>query len=112
MNYCQDGIKISFGTETQEYTYNLIYGHYEIQPSDINDRPYFKMGTSNLANGIWWSDGMWYIGPDWIKGTAAGFAYVATDKFCPNQLPMEEYWYLYTSAGWKRAKKNLLISCK
>lgn len=45
MNYCQDGLQVNFATETQQYIYVPIYGHYELQPNDVNGRPYFKMGS-------------------------------------------------------------------
>ena len=65
MNYCQDGLQVYFATETQQYTNAAIYGHYELQPGDVNGRPYFKMGTY----GLWW-DGIedWWIGKDSRKG--------------------------------------------
>ena len=66
MRYCQDGILVY--SETPEYHYN-IYGHYEIQPIDVNDRPYFKMGA---YVGIWWSNGYWFIGPNDFIGQTVG----------------------------------------
>ena len=56
MNYCQDGLQVYFATEIQQYTYATIYGHYELQPNDVNGRPYFKMGFYGL-----WYDNHTYV---------------------------------------------------
>ena len=108
MNYCQDGIEAYYGTETQQYTYVPLYGHYELQPGDVNGRPYFKMGTK----GLWW-DGIhqWRIGKDSNKGQSIGYAKYTEDVFCPNQLT-DPNWRLYDVSDWKAAGKDLSISCK
>ena len=97
---CQDGIQV----------YNFLYrnGNYKFQPSYVNDRPYFKMGIY----GIWWSNGFWIIGSDYIKGQTAGSAYYETDDYCPHQL-MRENWALMTAQGWITANEDDLdTSCK
>ena len=108
MNYCQDGIEVYYGTETQQYTYRLIYGYYELQPGDVNGRPYFKKGTK----GLWW-DGIdqWGFGFDSSKGNSVGVAYYTKDVFCPHQLT-EWNWNLYYGINWIYAGKDLGISCK
>ena len=108
MNYCQDGIEAYYGTETQQYTYTSIFGHYELQPGDVNGRPYFKMGTK----GLWW-DGIhqWRIGKDSNKGQSIGYAKYTKDVFCPHQLT-DPNWWLYDVSDWKAAGKDLSISCK
>ena len=97
-----------YGTETLQYTYFQIYGHYELQPFDVNGRPYFKKGTY----GLWW-DGIdnWWIGPDSYKGQSYGYAYYPKDVFCPHQLT-EWNWILYDGNYWNYANKNLGINCK
>ena len=72
MNYCQDGLQVYFATETQQYTYTPIYGHYELQPNDVNGRPYFKMSTFGF-----WYDGLgnWWISANVVVGQSFGFAY-------------------------------------
>ena len=72
MTYCQDGIQAYYGTETQQYTYFPIHGHYELQAFDVNGRPYFKKGFY----GLWW-DGIdrWWIGKDSDRGQSHGGAY-------------------------------------
>ena len=104
MKYCQDGIDVYYGTETQQYTYVPIYGFYDLQPFDVNERPYFKMGTY----GLWW-DGIekWMKGYDSRKGQSIGYAYYAKDVFCPHQLT-EWNWKI----NWMYAGKDLGISCK
>ena len=109
MNYCQDGLQVYFATETQQYTYEPIYGHYELQPNDVNGRPYFKMGSF----GLWW-DAIriwWLIGYDSKKGQSMGFAYYTKDVFCPHQLT-EWNWKLLYDGNWISAGKDLGISCK
>ena len=108
MNYCQDGIEAYYETETKQYTYASIYGYYELQPGDVNGRPYFKMGTK----GLWW-DGIhqWRIGKDSNKGQSIGYAKYTEDVFCPNQLT-DPNWRLYDVSDWKAAGKDLSISCK
>ena len=58
MNYCQDGLQVYFATETQQYTFRPIYGHYELHSNEVNGRPYFQKGSYV----IWW-DGTknWWI---------------------------------------------------
>ena len=107
MNYCQDGLKVYFATDTQEYTYEQIYGHYELQPDDVNGRPYFKMGSY----GLWW-DGvsLWWIGYDSDKGQSYGFAFYDKDVFCPHQL--SEFDWVLGDEEWFIAGNNLGINCK
>ena len=107
MNYCQDGLQVYFATETQQYNYVQIYGHYELQPYDVNYRPYFKMGFF----GFWW-DGidLWWIGQDNDKGQPRGFAYYDKDLFCPYQLS-ESNWALLHGTSWQTAS-FLGITCK
>ena len=110
MKHCQDGILVY--TESQEYYdcegYGQCYGHYEIQPSIINGRPYFKMGEI----GIWYTSGVWYIAPISYLGQNLGFAYYATDSFCPYQVQDQTDWIVLYASGWELANENLLISCK
>ena len=108
MNYCQDGLQVYFATETQQYTYHPIYGHYELQPNDVNGRPYFKMGSY----GLWWNGiAMWWIGADYAKGQSIGAAVYEKDAFCPHQLS-EWDWWINDGTNWFRAEKNLGINCK
>ena len=91
MNYCQDGLQVYFATEIQQYTYKPIYGHYELQPNDVNGRPYFKMSS----HGLWWNGlSHWVIGLDSQKGQTLGLAFYETDVFCPHQLS-ELNWLLF-----------------
>ena len=109
MNYCQDGLKVYFASKTPQYT--SIYGHYELQPNDVNGRPYFKMGSY----GFWW-DGMnaWYIGHDINKGQSYGVAaYVIAnnkDVFCPHQL--SEFVWKLSAEDWYWATNDLGVTCK
>ena len=108
MNYCQDGLKVYFATEIQIQTTSAqIYGQYELQPNDVNGRPYFKMGLL----GLWWDgSGRWWIGPDSVKGQSFGFAYYNKDVFCPNQISVWDWW-LFDGADWYLAY-DLHITCK
>ena len=108
MNYCQDGLQVYFATETQQYTYGTIYGRYELQPNEVNGRPYFKMGVI----GIWWDGiGYWWIGVDMWKGQTIGYAYYVKDVFCPHQLS-EWDWLLLDGTSWYSAGNKLGITCK
>ena len=108
MNYCQDGIEAYYGTETQQYTYGPIYGHYELQPGDVKGRPYFKKGIY----GLWW-DGIvdWWIGLDSDKGQSIGVAHYSKDAFCPHQLT-EWNWFLLYGFDFVNAEKDLHVNCK
>ena len=107
MNYCQDGLQVYFATETQQYIHAQIYGHYELQPNDVNGRPYFKKSSF----GLWWNGiHQWFIGPNSVKGQSLGVAYYTKDVFCPHQLT-EWNWVLYYG-NWISAGKDLGISCK
>ena len=107
MNYCQDGLQVYFATETQQYTYVPIYGHYKLQPNDVNGRPYFKMGTY----GLWWNgNGNWWIGFDSMKGQSYGFAYFTRDVFCPHEI--ECNWIVDDGSDWTAAHSDLCITCK
>ena len=107
-NYCQDGVQAYFATETQQYTIVPMYGHYELQPNDVNGRPYFKMGSY----GFWWDGlGYWWIGYDIEKGQSMGFAFYDKDVFCPHQLSEWE-WRLWDGSDWYFAGNDLGITCK
>ena len=107
MNYCQDGLHVYFAAETQPFTYS-IYGHYELQPNDVNGRPYFKMGSF----GFWYNGlGIWWIGDVIDKGQSYGFAFYEKDVFCPHQLS-ELNWALWDSTDWYTAGNDLVITCK
>ena len=113
MNYCQDGLQVYFATETQQYTFRPIYGHYELQPNDVNGRSYFKMGSY----GLWWDGlGYWLIGydPDSnIVGQSIGVAFYEKDVFCPHQLS-EWDWTLSDGSDWyvDTDGSDLGITCK
>ena len=66
-----------------------MYGHYELQPYYVNDRPYFRKGDW----GLWW-DGFskWWIGYHTDRGQPLGYAYVQKDVFCPYQLSELAWW--------------------
>ena len=108
LNHCQDGLQVYFATETQQYTHAPIYGHYELQPNDVNGRPYFKMGSF----GFWW-DGIqhWVIGDDSRKGQSYGYANYDKDVFCPHQLS-EWDWIVCDNIGCDYAGNDLGITCK
>ena len=110
MNYCQDGLQVYFETETQQYTYAPIYGHYELQQNDVNGRPYFKMGSY----GFWW-DGIdkWWIGYDSAKGQSIGYAYYEKDVFCPHMISGQDFMLLGDGEiAWYTAGNDLHINCK
>ena len=102
MNYCQDGLQVYFATDFYRS------GHYELQPNDVNGRPYFKMGPC----GLWW-DGIsyWLIGDDIAKGQTYGVAYYEKDAFCPHQLS-EWNWIVWDGSDWTYAGNDLGINCK
>ena len=109
-NYCQDGLQVSFATESQEYFTVPIYGHYELQPNNVNGRPYFKNPTVGYS--MWW-DGTghsWYIGIDAEAGQSFGFGYYNIDVFCPNQFS-EGDWMLWNGDVWFRAGNVLVVTC-
>ena len=112
MNYCQDGLQVYFATETQQYDnehnpHNL-YGHYQLQPYDVSDRPYFQMGYY----GLWW-DGIsyWFIGDDIAKGQTYGVAYYEKDAFCPHDIS-DWNWNIIDGGYWEYAGNDLVITCK
>ena len=120
MTYCQDGVQVYFATETQQYTYHPIYGHYELQPNDVNGRPYFKMG-GGYTLAIYWDiiNNAWWIGFDEVKGQPAGIAYISVSilddpGLCPHQLSQLPEWYLYDStiSHHVNAYNDILITCK
>ena len=115
--YCQDGIQVYFPTEAPTYDeehnsygveYDPIYGHYELQPNDVNGRPYFKMGFY----GFWYDGlGLWWIGSDTDKGQSNGGAYYEKDVFCPHQLS-EINWVIHNGNDFYAAGNDLVITCK
>ena len=108
LNYCQDGLQVYFATETQQYTYAPIYGHYELQPNDVNGRPYFKMGSF----GFWYNGlGLWWIGDNLKKGQSIGFALYEKDVFCPHQLSGLNWWTFHSNDMYA-ARNNFVITCK
>ena len=108
LKYCQDGLEVYYSTETQHYTYLQIYGHYELQPNDINGKLFF---LNEKDVGLWW-DGVsfWWIGSENSKGEAVGVGYIMTDVFCPYQLP-EWDWTLWDGSVWFPAGNQLGINC-
>ena len=115
MNYCQDGLQVYFETEIPQSIFTPIYGHYELQPNDVNGRPYFRMG-GETGKGIYW-DGInsyWWIGPDYAKGQPIGLAYFSAFKgaFCPHLLSELHGWSLFDGTNWNYANNHLLITCK
>ena len=111
MKYCQDGIDVYYDTDEQEYTWWYdIYGHYEIQPDDVNGRPYFK--SVRWSYGIWWVNGQWTFSTLNDIGTISGFAFSNYQlSNCPYQLENQEVWSVEEASGWETANKDLLIRC-
>ena len=112
-NYCQDGLHVYFATETQDYTYANIYGYYELQPNDVNGRPYFQKPINyGFYYGLWWDGiGSWFIGIDVQKGKSIGLAWYDKDVFCPHQL-YELNWRIWDGSNWSPAGNDLGINCK
>ena len=131
MKFCQDGIQVYFPTElpshNDEHSGTMpgsskviyFYGKYELQPNYVNDRPYFRKGTSNaydIQYGLWW-DGQygWWIGLDKWKGQPIGWAYVYKDVFCPSELA-ELGWNIWSEKiqEWLSGEYylRLFITCK
>ena len=111
MNYCQDGIEVDHqcdASDCDKIDDENIYGHYELQPDDVNGRPYFRMGSK----GIYW-DGIdkWWIGADSSKGQSIGLAYYVKDAFCPHLLT-EWNWKVLDEGTMRPAGKSVVISCK
>ena len=109
VNYCQDGLQVYFATETLQNPNGQIYGHYELQPNDVNGRPYFKMGLF----GLWYSSGInwWWIGLDIEKGQSYGYANYDTQVFCPHQIS-EWGWMVFDGVDVNPAGYDLGITCK
>ena len=108
--YCQDGIQVFFGTETQQNTNYPLYGHYDLESNLVNDRPYFRMGNK----AIWWDNiGNWWIGPMMHLGQSTGQAYyMSSDAFCPHQLNEWKWKVIGSGFNWIDAGKHLGVTCK
>ena len=107
--YCQDGVKVFSGTETQGNPNNHLYGHYALESNVVNDRPYFRM--DNTA--IWWDNiGKWVIGDTTHLGESTGWAYYTKDVFCPHQLNEWNWKSLDLGLNWIDAEKLLGVTCK
>ena len=110
MKYCQDGLQVDIAPVIQQLfqPINAINGQYELQPYDVNGRPYFKMGEY----GFWWDDiNAWWIGHDNEKGQPFGIAYYTKDAFCPHQLSELE-WAFVVGSEWFYAGNYLVVTCK
>ena len=110
MNYCQDGLQVYFATETQQYTSEPIYGYYELQPNEVNGRPYFKSMSSYF--GIWWGTTRWVIGDIIYVGQELGYAYFNKDVYCPNQLSELGEWLIWDGNNWYYSANDIVITCK
>ena len=108
MNYCQDGLQVYFATETQQFTYIDIYGHYELQPNEVNGKPYFKSSSF----GIWWASKYWVISELIYVGQTLGYAFFEKDVFCPNQLSEWGKWLLWDGNNWYHSANDIVITCK
>ena len=108
MNYCRDGVHIYFATETQQFIYN-IYGYYELQPNNVNEKPYFKSDYY----GLWWGIDEWWIGDASKVGQTYGMAYYGKDVFCPHMISGQDFMLLGDGEiAWYTAGNDLQINCK
>ena len=107
LNHCQDGIRVYFATETQQYTSIPFYGHYVLQPHTVNGKPFFKKDSY----GLWW-DGIeyWIIGTDSYIGQSYGFAFYQKDVYCPSLL--SEFDWMIWDGSWTQAGNHLGATCK
>ena len=117
MNYCQDGLQIYFATETQQYTSEPIYGYYELQPNEVNGKPYFKsthLTSTSSSFGIWWGLGSkyWIIGDIIYVGQDLGYAFFEKDVYCPNQLSEWGEWLIWDGHNWYYSANDIVITCK
>ena len=119
-NYCQDGLQVSFATESQEFDFGPggLYGYYELKPNQINDRDFFIKPSANGQLALWsmWWDGVdsWRIGSAAVAGDASGgFGYYSfTDAFCPHQFSEGEWRLIDLNNGaMQRAGNHLVINC-
>ena len=108
MNYCQDGLQVYFATETQQYTYVDIYGHYELQPNEVNGKPYFKSSSF----GIWWASKYWIISDIIYVGQELGYAFFGKDVYCPNQLSELGEWLIWDGNTWYYSANDIVITCE
>ena len=107
MSYCQDGLQVYFATETQQYTYIDIYGHYELQPNEVNGKPYFKSSSF----GIWWASKYWVISELIYVGQTLGYAFFEKDVYCPNQISGVK-WLLWDGSNWYYSSNDIVTTCK
>ena len=107
MKYCQDGLHLNFATETQQYTHRQLYGHYDLQPNEVNGKPYFK----SSSYGIWWAKPYWVISDIIYVGQMFGYAFYKEDIYCPNQFS-EKDWYIWGGNNWYYSKVDFVITCK
>ena len=109
MNYCQDGLLVDFAIGSPNmYTLAQIYGHYELQPFAVNNRPYFKKDSYGF-----WYDGtaLWIIGTVSNVGQPFGYALYNKDVFCPHELS-ELNWEYYNGFNWVPAGDGLSVTCR
>ena len=110
MNYCQDGLQVYFATETQQYTEEPIYGYYELQPNEVNGKPYFKSTSSSF--GIWWGINYWIISDIIYVGQELGYAFFGKDVYCPNQLSELGEWLIWDGNTWYYSANDIVITCE
>ena len=87
--HANDGISISYDTETNEYTYKPdIYGIYNLQAMLINGRKYYKKDNFAIS---WDGKTSWSIGHEKTKGNSMGFAGLKQDV---QNLHNSTHWFL------------------
>ena len=108
LNHCQDGIEVFFATETQQYYTSIsLYGHYELQPSTVNGKPFFKTDSY----GFWW-DGIeyWVVGHLDVLGQSIGYAFYQKDVYCPSMLS-EFHWIIWDGSSFLQAGNHFGVTC-
>ena len=108
--HANDGISISYDTETNEYTYKPdIYGIYNLQAMLINGRKYYKKDKFGIS---WDGKKSWHLSSDARIGRAGGYAILLKDV---QNLHNTTDWFMAWGTkptDWKDAGKNLRVRGK
>ena len=105
--HANDGISISYDTETNEYTYKPeIYGIYNLQAMLINGRKYYKKDKFAIS---WDGKKSWFLSTDAKIGRTGGYATLMKDvQNLHNTTDWSMTWD-NKATDWKKAGKMLKV---
>ena len=107
---CCKSVKAEFTTFNDAwFKQDSYFGYYKLQLDEVNGKAHYI--SSDGKNAIWYSHGVWAVGPHFIKGARTAAFGVKSTADCPTE-PHDQLNWKYANDGVHNAGEGFKIVCK